>query len=202
MNDYLLFIDSEASGLPVNWELPYSVTGNWPYIVQISWLIFNRQGIKIKEEDHYIKDSEMTISPEATRVHRLRRDFLAINGKPRREILSLLAADIARYEPLLVGHFLNLDLHLVGAECYRAGVENPTMGLPAYCTMLGTTNLQPNPALRYLKLSALYMTLFHRPQENPHDALSDAAATAECYFELARRGQIREDQNTALTHPL
>lgn len=202
MNDYLLFIDSEASGLPVNWELPYSVTGNWPYIVQISWLIFNRQGIKIKEEDHYIKDSEMTISPEATRVHRLRRDFLAINGKPRREILSLLAADIARYEPLLVGHFLNLDLHLVGAECYRAGVENPTMGLPTYCTMLGTTTLQPNPALRYLKLSALYMTLFHRPQENPHDALSDAAATAECYFELARRGQIREDQNTALTHPL
>jgi DNA polymerase III subunit epsilon len=202
VNDYLLFLDSEASGVPKNWDLPYSVPDNWPYVVQISWLVYDRQGVKIKEEDHYIKDETMKLSADATRIHRLRKDFLAINGKCRHDVLSRLSADIARYEPRLVGHFLNLDLHLIGAECHRAGLENPTKGRATYCTMLGSKHLQPNPKLKYLKLADLYQVLFHEPQENAHDALADASATAACYFELRRTGHVREEQHTTRLHQI
>jgi DNA polymerase-3 subunit epsilon len=187
VNDYLLFIDTEASGLPKNWELPYAAPGNWPYIVQLSWIVYSRQGVKIKEQDHYIKDDRMVISREAARIHRLRKDFLGINGERRHEVLARLAEDLSRYEPLIVGHFLKLDLDLIGAECFRASMDDPTKGLPTYCTMLATRHLQDNPAFKYLKLAELYATLFNLTQENQHDALSDASATAACYFELERR---------------
>lgn len=191
MTDFLLFIDTEATGLPRNWELPYSAPDNWPHAVQVSWLIYDRAGIKIKEEDHYIKDPSVTISPDAAKIHRLRNDWLQLNGKRRDSVLRLLEADLVRYEPLLVGHFLSLDLHILGAEYYREGMDNPTRSLSTYCTMLGSTHLQPNPSLRYLKLGGLCETLFGKDQENPHDAYSDAKTTADCYFELRRRGHIQ-----------
>lgn len=190
MTDYLLFIDTEASGLPQNWDLPYSAPGNWPHAVQISWLVYNREGVKIKEEDHYIKDPSVAISADAAKIHRLRRDFLQINGKSRATVLRLLESDLTRFEPLLVGHFLSLDLHVIGAEYYREGWDNPARRLVTYCTMLGSRHLQPNPSLRYLKLGDLCETLFGRDQEHPHDAYWDAKTTADCYFELRRRGYI------------
>ncbi|TDW96436.1 DNA polymerase-3 subunit epsilon [Dinghuibacter silviterrae] len=187
----MLFIDTEATGLPLNWELPYSTPGNWPHAIQVSWLVYSREGVKIKEEDHYIHEPGITISPDAARIHRLRRDFLQINGKRRASVLQLLEADLARYEPLLVGHFLNLDLHVLRAEYFREGMSDPTRQLPTYCTMLGSKHLQPNPSLRYLKLGDLCETLFGRAQQHPHDAYWDARTTADCYFELERRGQIQ-----------
>lgn len=202
MNEFLLFIDTEASGLPKDWERPYSTPDNWPYAVQISWLIFDQEGIKIKEEDHYINDNDFNISPEAWRIHHLRQDFLGINGKSRKTVLDILRQDIEMYQPLLLGHFLTLDLHILGAESYRAGIPNPAANSPAYCTMLGTTHLQPNPQFRYLKLGQLYEMLFGKILENAHDAYYDAAATAACYFELRHKGMIKKEINVSITHPL
>jgi DNA polymerase-3 subunit epsilon len=102
----------------------------------------------------------------------------------------------------LLGHFLTLDLHILGAESYRAGIPNPAANSPAYCTMLGTTHLQPNPQFRYLKLGQLYEMLFGKILENAHDAYYDAAATAACYFELRHRGMIKKEINVSITHPL
>lgn len=202
MRDYLLFIDTEASGLPKNWDLPYSAVGNWPYAVQISWLIYSMDGTKIKEEDHYIKDNDFTISPEAARVHHLRQDFLGINGQRRRTVLQFLTDDLLRYRPMLVGHFLNLDRHIIGAEYFRAEMEDPSTGLEGFCTMMGTTHLQPNPRQHYLRLGDLYESLFHSPLEHPHDALSDASATAACFFQLRKTGLIKPENNMSIADRL
>ena len=199
MQDYLLFLDTEASGLPKNWELPYSAAGNWPYAVQISWLIFDKEGIKVKEEDHYINDNDFTISREASNVHHLRPDFLGINGKRRKTILRLLTEDIHLYQPMLVGHFLDLDRRIIGAEYFRADLQDPSTGLAGYCTMKGTSHLQPNPNLRYLRLGDLYHLLFGASLEHPHDALADATATAACFFELRKRGQIKPENISIAT---
>ena len=202
VRDFLLFIDTEASGLPKNWDLPYSAGGNWPYAVQISWLVYSAEGLKIKEEDHYIKDNDFTISPEATRIHHLRQDFLGINGQRRKTVLQMLTDDLLQYQPMLVGHFLNLDRHVIGAEYYRAGMTDPSINLEGFCTMMGTTHLQPNPRQRYLRLGDLYESLFHRSLENQHDALSDATATAACFFQLRKTGQIRPENNMSIADRL
>jgi DNA polymerase-3 subunit epsilon len=202
VRDFLLFIDTEASGLPKNWDLPYSAAGNWPYAVQISWLVYSGDGIKIKEEDHYIKDNDFTISPEAARVHHLRHDFLGINGQRRKSVLQCLTDDLLHYRPMLVGHFLNLDRHIIGAEYFRADMEDPSTELKGFCTMMGTTHIQPNPRQRYLRLGDLYESLFHTALDHPHDALYDATATAACFFRLRETGLIRPENNMSIADRL
>ncbi len=56
MSDYLLFIDTETSGLPKKWGLPYSAKNNWPFSVQIAWVIYTKEGQKVKQENHFIKE--------------------------------------------------------------------------------------------------------------------------------------------------
>jgi DNA polymerase-3 subunit epsilon len=193
VNDYLLFIDTEASGLPKNWNLPYDSPGNWPYCVQISWLVFTKEGRKIKEENHYIKDSDFIIDVSATKVHGITRDLLEKKGEYRKVVLQLLQEDFTRYNPLAVGHFMQFDLHMLGADYYRAEMGDPIKNGGIFCTMLGSKHLVKNPALRFLRLDQLYEMLFKKRLEHSHDALVDAGATAACFFEMMKRGEINEE---------
>lgn len=192
MSDYLLFVDTEASGLPINWELPYSAEGNWPSAVQISWLIYTRNGEEIKREDHYILNSDFIITPKAMEIHGINPGFLAVKGEPRNDIMQMLANDLLEYKPLVVGHFIELDYHILSADFYRAGIANPLVNLPLFCTMIATTQLIWTPMPKSLLLGDLFAFLFYKPLEKQHNALADAKAAADCYFELMKRGEISD----------
>ena len=193
MKDYLLFIDTEASGLPKKWNLPYDAKGNWPNSVQISWIIYTQDGQYVKEEDHYIKDDDFAISDSAIKIHGITRDFLQANGECRKEIMELLAKDVSQFQPLVVGHFMEFDQHMIGADFYRTGIENPIKKEDTFCTMVGTRQLVKNPAMDFLRLDDLYEMIFDKPFNNPHNAIADAKATAACFFELCKRGQITDE---------
>jgi DNA polymerase-3 subunit epsilon len=60
--------------------------------------------------------------------------------------------------------------------------------------MLATRHLVSNPAAAHLRLGELYTYLFNKKLENEHNALADARATAECFYELLRRGEITEEK--------
>lgn len=194
MRDYLLFIDTETTGLPRHWHLPYSDQDNWPCSVQIAWVIYTKGGELVKSESHYIRDPEAAISPEAFRIHGISREFLRQHGESRRQVMDLLAADLDRFQPLVVAHYMQLDYHMLGAEFYRCGLDNPVEKLPVFCTMLATARYVSNPRSRYLRLNRLYAVLFQREPQNQHEALSDARATADCFFEMLRLGDIRPEQ--------
>ncbi|MCW3105605.1 MAG: 3-5 exonuclease [Segetibacter sp.] len=193
MKDYLLFIDTEASGLPKNWNLPYDSVGNWPYCVQISWIIYTKDGREIKEENHYIKNNDFDIADSATKIHGITREFLNANGKCRKDILKLLTEDLLKYDSLIVGHFMQFDIHMLGADFFRAGMENPVKKECTFCTMLATTHLVKNPSVKFLRLEQLYKTLFNKTLENHHNAIVDAKATASCFFEMMKRREINEE---------
>lgn len=192
VNDYLLFVDTEASGLPINWELPYSAEGNWPSAVQVSWLVYTKDGKEIKREDHYILNSDFVITPKAMEIHGINPGLLAVKGQARKHVMQLLANDLEQYQPLVVGHFVQLDYHILSADFYRAGMDNPLAKLPLFCTMLATTQLRWTPMPTSLLLGDLYAFLFYKPLENQHNALTDARAAAECFFELLKRTEISE----------
>ncbi len=194
MSKYTLFIDTEASGLPVNWGLPYSAGNNWPHIVQIAWLIYDDARNLVKEQNHYLHTEGITITQSAIETHGLTLEFLAENGEQPAKIMEILANDLVEYEPTVVGHFLQLDYYLMGAAFYRSGVYNPLGKLPVFCTMVATTQLLRSPSTRQLRLGDLYYMLFKADLEHQHDALHDAKATAESFFELRDRGEISEIQ--------
>lgn len=193
MRDNLLFIDTEASGLPKKWNAPYSKVNNWPFAVQISWLVYSPQGSLIKQEDHYINDNDFKITPSAQEIHGITHQFLKEHGQPRHQVMQLLAKDIHQYNPILVGHFMELDFHVISADFFRSGVENPAQSQKTFCTMLATKSFIHNPQSNYLRLGDLYQLLFHTELLHQHNALIDATATAKCFFELLQKGEINDE---------
>lgn len=192
MSKYLLFIDTEASGLPKNWSAPYDDGDNWPYILQLSWWVFDEQRQLITQKDHYIISEGVSITPSAMETHGLTPQFLAEHGKPLQQALELLAVDLQMYNPMVIGHFVQLDYYLLGAAYHRLRISNPLDDAPLFCTMVATKNLRRTPLNRQLRLDELYFMLFNIPLPHPHNALYDAQATAESYFELSRRGEISD----------
>ena len=52
----LLFIDAETNGLPKNRFAPYTLTDNWPEIIQLSWQIVDGDTWEtLSETDSFIK---------------------------------------------------------------------------------------------------------------------------------------------------
>jgi DNA polymerase-3 subunit epsilon len=193
VKDYLLFIDTEASGLPKKWDLPYSAEDNWPFCVQISWIVFTKEGQKIKQDNHYIKEDDFEIEKSATKIHGIEKSFLSKNGVSRQKVMKLLHDDLCWYQPLVIGHFMQFDYHMMAVDFYRSGIQNPVKKELTFCTMLATTHLIKNPTARFFKLGELYQTLFDKVLLHQHDALVDAKATAECFFELLKRGEITDE---------
>lgn len=193
MNDYLLFVDTETSGLPLDWNKPYSLEGNWPYIVQLAWIIYSPEGEVIKVENHYVKPKDFKISEISRKIHGISDGFLQEHGEERPAVMQCLYNDLMQYKPLVVGHFMQLDYHMMSLGFYRAGLPNPLPHLRTFCTMKLTGDFLGVPGQRYLRLPELYERLFRKPMQHEHNALVDARSTAECFLELRSRGDITEE---------
>nr|WP_255651045.1 3'-5' exonuclease [Cesiribacter sp. SM1] len=187
-----MFVDTETSGLPKDWKKPYSEVGNWPYIVQLAWVVYTKAGEEVKSENHYIKPLDFSISEISREIHGIGDEFLMEHGKARKEVMQLLHKDLQHYQPLVVGHFMQLDYHMMGLGFYRAGLSNPLYSLPAFCTMQLTNNFYRETGYKYMRLDQLYYRLFGIQLKQQHNALVDATATARCFFELWRKGEITE----------
>lgn len=190
MSKYLLFIDTETSDVPGDLTKPYSEASNWPFAVQISWCVYNKTGKKVKAQSYFINSSDIQVSVPALKIHSITKQMLRDYGVSRKTVLQMLKSDVAQYKPLLVGHFLELDYHIVGADAFREKMANPLQGLTTFCTMLATKHMVKNPRTIYLKLGILFEQLFHQPLNNQHNALTDAVATADCFFELVKQKEI------------
>ena len=193
MSEYLLFVDTETSGIPRDWNQPYSSRTNWPHIAQLAWVVCTTDGREVKVENHYIQPSDYDMDPASGTIHGLTLDFLRTHGQPRHAVMQRLHRDLQHYRPLVVAHFMQLDFHMVGVGFYRAGLPNLLLELPTFCTMRATGPLVRHSTQGFLRLSELHERLFGAPMAGEHDALADARATARCYFEMRRQGTITDE---------
>lgn len=192
MKEYLLFIDTETSGLPKKWNQPYSDNKNWPFSVQIAWIVYTNDGKEIKQENFYINENDFSIEPSSLKTHGITKEFLKEKGERRKKVLSKLAYDIKKFKPMLIGHFMELDFHVLGADFFRCGLENPMKESPLFCTMLASDVYVKNPQSKFLRLSQLYDYLFNKQAVNIHNALTDVTITATCFFEMLKRNDITD----------
>lgn len=188
-----MFLDTEASGLPKSWDLPYTAKGNWPFCVQIAWVIYTKDGQEVKQQNHFIQEAEITITKSAAKIHGITKVFLEATGQSRTEVMKMLSDDVIKYQPLVIGHFMEFDFKMISVDFYRTEIENPVKKEMTFCTMLATTHLIKNPALKFFRLGELYEMLFNATLNNQHDALIDAKATAKSFFELIKRGEITDE---------
>ncbi|SDL29430.1 DNA polymerase-3 subunit epsilon [Catalinimonas alkaloidigena] len=188
--EYLLFVDTETSGRPKHWDSRR--VEEWPYIVQVAWVIFTRDGKEVKARNYLIKPDDYDIERKSERIHGISVAVAQEKGIARRKALRALYSDLRQYKPMMVAHYMDFDQRMLEMGFRRAGLKNIIKETPRFCTMKATSEYIHVPGRHYPKLGELYQTLFKRRLEHQHDAMCDARAVADCFFELVRKGDIDE----------
>ncbi|WP_421877570.1 exonuclease domain-containing protein [Marinoscillum sp.] len=190
MNKHLLFLDTETSGIPDSLNAPVRELENWPFVLQLAWLVYTADGELVKQENHFIFEEEIYIESSSFKIHGITRESLKARGKDRRSVMKLLASDLRHYKPLIVGHFVEFDSKMVQVAFIRSGLKNIVPKYQHFCTMRATSEYTRFPNQSYPKLEELYQSLFGEQLTDTHNASSDAQATARCFFELLRKDEL------------
>ena len=191
--EYILFFDTETTGVPKNWNAPVSNIENWPRLIQIAWQLYDEDGKLIESYDSIIKPDNFVIPIEATKIHGITTEKAYKEGKDLELILENFKSKL-NISKLLVAHNISFDEKILGAEFYRLFNSNPLEKIPNFCTMKHSTNickLEGSYGYKWPKLEELYYFLFKTRFNNAHDAKVDIQATAECYFEMKKRNYIK-----------
>jgi len=192
VKDYLLFVDTETTGFPSDWTKAYATKNAWPHVVQVAWVLFKKDGTVIKSENHFLKAPKGSLKPASVAIHGITEAFLEKEGEDAWGPLKQLATDLKIYQPLVIGHYIRLDFHMLGVEFARAGINNPVAKLPTFCTMQALKPHLTNGEYRFQRLHEVYNRLFHTPLVGYHNAQVDVQATARVFFELVKMGEITE----------
>lgn len=180
----VLVFDTETTGLPPSKTPTADDSDQWPYIVQLSYLLFDTDSNKITVQHDVIL--RVPVEIENSHIHRITTG-LSKNGfdfKPTFEIFMVCveACDV------IVGHNVLFDVNMMRAECLRHQLTfNPRKEF--YCTMkrsIHVCNLLNTTTgrLKYPKLSELHETLFGYTPKNLHNSLVDVMVCFRCYYHL------------------
>src|SRR2546428_6233651 len=110
-----LFFDTETTGLPKNWKAPVTDLNNWPRLVQLAYLLYDKNGNKISEGNHIIKPEGYTIPNEASKVHGISTERANREGKNLSNVLIDFQSLINKAEHL-VAHNMSFDEKIMGSE--------------------------------------------------------------------------------------
>lgn len=196
---YLIF-DTETTGLPKNKNAPLTDFENWPRLVQIAWQLHDGHGKLLSQGNHIVKPEGFTIPFNAEKVHGISTDRAIEVGEDLKEVLAKFSSDVKKAK-VLVGHNIEFDNKIIGAEYLRTEQENLLDGYPNIDTGLATIDycnlLMGNGRKKMPKLVELYEKLFGHPFEDAHDAAYDVDATSQAFFECLKRKVIKTFDETS-----
>ncbi len=189
-----LFFDTETTGLPKNWKAPVTDLNNWPRLVQLAFLYYNKEGIKLDGGNFIIKPEGYSISKESSNIHRITNERAISEGVSLKSVLEIFQPYISQSE-FLVAHNISFDEKIIGAEFLRINMDSGLNGKKKICTMEKATNyckLEGPYGYKWPKLSELHYKLFNIVFEESHNAEVDIHATAKCFWELKKLGLISD----------
>ena len=190
---YLIF-DTETTGLPKNYNAPISDLDNWPRLVQIAWQLHDSRGKLINAQNFIVKPEGFTIPYNSEKVHGISTKRAMEEGHGLSKVLTTFAEDIAR-SALVIGHNVEFDINIMGAEYLRKEVESKLLDTKTLDTKEESTEYCAIPGgkggkFKWPTLTELHQKLFNEGFEDAHDAAYDVAATAKCFFGLIQEKVI------------
>ncbi len=182
-----LFFDTESAGKPRKWNAPATDTFNWPRMVQIAWLLYDKERILVEKQLLTIQPEGYEIPYEVERMHGISTEKAREEGVPVTEALTGFLAALEKAE-YLIAHNLNLHSNVLGAELYRKGLDHQKLGgLEQYCTMQEGTYFCKLPGkggrFKWPSLMELHIKLFAARYKR-ESAISDVAVCAISFFKL------------------
>lgn len=189
---FILFFDTETTGLPIDYNAPASDTSNWPRLVQLSWILTDSNFKIVNKQDLIIKPNGYSIPSNVSRLHGISTERALKDGVELIDALKIFSDDISKAS-MCVGHNISFDKKIVACELYRLRLKDFISAKKSICTMKSTINLCRIPGCygyKYPKLQDLHYTLFGFNFDDAHNAMSDVTATVKCYIELYKKNLL------------
>lgn len=203
---YYLFFDTETTGVPRNYKAPITDLDNWPRLVQLGWILCDKQGNELQTGNDIIKPVGFIIPEAASNVHKITTVIAMLKGQDLRQVLNKFIS-VSKQAKVLVGHNVSFDINIVGAELLRIKSDYSIANKTNIDTMLKSINYCAIPSgyaygdkYKWPKLQELHKKLFGHEFEDAHDAMADIRATKKCFFEMKRIGLIIEESHTLDKH--
>ncbi|MEO1652009.1 MAG: DNA polymerase III subunit alpha, partial [Bacteroidota bacterium] len=199
---YLIF-DTETTGLPRDFSAPHTDLDNWPRLVQIAWQLHDAKGKLLSAQNLIVKPEGFTIPFNAEKVHGISTQIAQEEGQDLREVLAVFAEDVAKAE-LLIGHNIEFDLNIMGAEFLRGEVESLLWEKESYDTKSEeSAKFVAIPGgkaggFKWPTLTELYTKLFGESFSDAHDAAYDVDATSRAFFGLLKEKIAKPLDDTPL----
>lgn len=201
-----LIFDTETTGLPRDYKAPVSDSENWPRMVQLAWQLHDETGKLFSAKNYIIKPVGFDIPIAVANVHGITTERALKDGVDLKFVLEEFLNDLQKTH-YNVGHNVEFDINIVGAEFYRLSLANDLANKPLLDTMKSSVNFCAIPGgrgggFKYPKLTDLHIKLFNKGFGDAHDAAYDVDATARCFFELLKLKviQAKEITNQAIDY--
>lgn len=210
----ILFIDTETSGLPLEYGAKYTETKkyNSSRLLQISYIITDYSKKILVVRNNCVKKNKV----DKSEFHKITSYISQECGLNLDNILNHLLLMINKYKvTLIVGHNIMFDLNILSSEAYRLMLETKSnmnkntkqslisklFDIPHICTSMHAKDytailFNNSYNFKYPKLSELYYKCTGNDFKGAHDSLNDIIATAICFFHIiidARCPKIMKD---------
>ena len=188
---YLIF-DTETTGLPKNWNAPITDSDNWPRCIQLAWQIHDELGELVEVKNYIIKPDGFDIPFNATKIHGISTQRANKTGQELAFVLNEFNEALSK-TTFVIGHNVDFDLNIVGAEFHRAEMDTSLMEMPKLdsCSESTATLCQlpggRGGKFKLPQLQELHKFLFNEEFAEAHNASADVEATTRCFLELVRR---------------
>ena len=192
----LLIYDCETTGLPKSRSI-YDTT-RWPYIVQLSWMVYDTSYNKVISVNDYIVKlpAGFGISEESSKIHNITTEIMQKKGINIITVLNKFMKDVQEAN-MLIAHNDEFDSKVIQVEQIRNNYNSKqrfnAVRKNKYCTMKNGTALcnierinkfTKKKELKYPKLSELHYKLFNDVPNNLHNSLIDILVCFRCFGKL------------------
>jgi len=209
----VLVFDTETTGLPACYNPPLTDLSKWPYIVQLSFIVFDTLNKNVLEyTDHIIKlDEDVLITPESVAIHQITMEESQRSGIPIHVALQEFT-NACKDIDLIIGHNIQFDKNLITVEFQRNNMKNclykDGRPLNEFCTMKKTVDLcklpfvnKNNTVMLHYKwptLTELHYHLFNSKPTGTHNAIADVMICLRCYVYLQHKYDIAFDEEVKI----
>lgn len=163
-------------------------------MVQVAWLLYDADGNELAANNHIIYPENYTIPSRVAKVHGITTARAKAEGVDLKMVLEQFAADLQQVKTV-VAHNISFDEKIIGAEMIRKAVPHDWHTKKQFCTMKSTTHICKLPGrygYKWPTLDELYRYTFQNTFKEQHNALADIRATAACFWELRKRGLLKD----------
>jgi len=195
---YIIF-DTETTGLPKDWNAPYTDTDNWPRCIQIAWQLHDQWGVLIESKDYLVKPDGFNIPYDAETIHGISTELAQEQGVDLKFVLGEFNIALGKAK-FVVGQNVGFDNNVMGCEFHRFSVETELNNMKLLDTMSDTTaNLCQikggrGGKFKFPTLTELHTHLFGEGFGEAHNATADVEATTRCFLELIRIENYSQEQ--------